>query len=278
MKKADKDFIKRFDLWLLQGLPKINNDTESKNAINHKRLKIYKYIFNLGKIFALLSFCCGILVFLVGFDERLKNKDFLIDFLPCVNMLGILFFACCCVVYIFIFLNFISFRITKQIPLNNVTPYSKVSRLIKFFMQFFSMIAVVVLCLLGIYVHIGFFSPLVLLCLTPQIKCIYIDEKGTLHAGFVTFFRIPIGLYPIKNDESLYYCEYYQSQSTIPCRCQQLTRCIIDDEYIIKLSPLGFATHIDSARLIKILANRAILQENTKQAQNNKINIRDYHG
>ncbi|TLD85408.1 hypothetical protein [Helicobacter sp. MIT 05-5294] len=76
MKKADKDFIKRFDLWLLHGLPKINNDTESKNAINHKRLKIYKYIFNLGKIFALLSFCCGILVLLVSFDEGLKIKIF----------------------------------------------------------------------------------------------------------------------------------------------------------------------------------------------------------
>ncbi|RDU60882.1 hypothetical protein CQA53_10615 [Helicobacter didelphidarum] len=117
-----------------------------------------------------------------------------------------------------------------------------------------------------------------MLYLTPRVKCVYADKDGALYAEFVVFFKIYIGLYSIRNDESLYYCEYYFSQSTIPCKHQQLTRCIIDDKYLIKLSIYDFATHIDSTQLIKTLTNRVILQKNTEQAQNNKINIRDYHG
>ena len=76
----------------------------------------------------------------------------------------------------------------------------------------------------------------------------------------------------IKNDESLYYCEFNFSQSTIPLKIQQLVRCTCDNGKLTKQRVFGFAKTIDSERIIEFFGKRVILQSKIQNAQNCKIN------
>ncbi|RDU60881.1 hypothetical protein CQA53_10610 [Helicobacter didelphidarum] len=153
MKQDSYKTTKRFDPFLLQGLPRINDNKDSINTIDYKRIKMYKHIFTLSRFFALMSCCFGVLVMLAMFDGKLKNKEFFMSFLPYTDILGILFFICYLIIQILILYKFISFRIKNNISLKNITPYNKTPK----FSRFVVMIGVIVLCVLGFYVHIGFF-------------------------------------------------------------------------------------------------------------------------
>ncbi|WP_142693256.1 hypothetical protein [Campylobacter troglodytis] len=111
----------------------------------------------------------------------------------------------------------------------------------------------------------------VLLLVTPRIKSIYAQNKELFAEFCILFGAISIGLYRIKNDESLYYCEYIFSQSVIPVKIQQIVRCERKDNHIIKHRVFGFLKDIDSSVLIDFLNKRAILQDKTNSAQNTKI-------
>lgn len=260
--------MKHFDPLLLQGLPYKNGE------VDYGRLRFYNMIFAMMRISGAISILLG---FVLMASHTHQNNAFLRNFNPYAHYLGLVLFVVFCVMFGLLMLHFLSLKIkdTKQ-SLKLLTPYHQ-SIKIKL-SRFFQVLSILFFCVLFAalgFMYAGFFIFHIALLAIPKIKAIYADDD-LLYAEFcISLGLVSIGLYPIKNDENLYYCEFTFSQSTIPMKVQQIVRCLCQDNYLVKYRTFGFARNIDSKELIKSLNHRAILQDKIPNAQNTKIDRRE---
>lgn len=254
----------KFDIFLFCGFPYKNE------SLDVQKMRLYGTVLNIARICTTINILLGFVILEIHFRQNSMFANFY-DIVMCV---GLYFFAIFCAIFILLFLHFCSFRERKQTKQNLIllTPFRS-DRKTKI-LRFFSIFCILFVCaLFGIlsFLYIGFLVVCVLLLVTPRIKSIYAQNKEFFAEFCILFGAISIGLYRIKNDESLYYCEYIFSQSVISVKIQQIVRCERKDNHIIKHRVFGFLKDIDSSVLIDFLNKRAILQDKTNSAQNTKI-------
>lgn len=253
-----------YDIFLFGGFPYKNG------SLDMQKMRLYGIVLNAARICATISILLGFVVL----DTHFKQNSMFANFYDIVFCVGLCFFAIFCVIFILLFLHFCSFRERKQIKQNLIllTPFcnNRKTKILRFIRIFCILLACVIFGLLSV-LYIGFLVVCILLLVMPHIKSIYTQNKELFAEFCILFGVISIGLYRIKNDESLYYCEYIYSQSTIPMNIQQIVRCERKNNHIIKRRVFGFLKDIDSSVLIDFLNKRAILQDKTNNAQNAKI-------
>ena len=262
--------MKDFDPLLLQGLPYRNGE------IDKKRLRFYNLILNAMKV-------CGAISFLLGFviiGSQLNTRKALIlgeNLSAYVYFIGLLFFVMFCIIFALLMLHFLSLKIkTNKQALKLLTPYKNdtKTKLLRYF-QVFSIVSLCILFFLLSFKYVGFLIFHILLLAIPKIKVIYTNDN-TLYAEFcIVLGLVALGLYPIKNNKDLYYCEFTFSQSVIPLRIQQIAFCAFEDNHLIKYRTFGFERNIDSKEFIEIINKRAIVQEKTPDTQNTKIDTKE---
>ncbi|MGX2973060.1 hypothetical protein [Helicobacter sp. T3_23-1059] len=255
---------KGFDIFLFGGFPYKNG------SLDMQKIRLYSFVLNATRICATINILLGFVILEIYF----KQNSMFANFYDIVMRVGLCFFAICCVIFILLFLHFCSFREPKQTKQNLIllTPFcsDRKTKILRFISVFCILLVCVIFGFLSV-LYIGFLLVCVLFLATPRIKSVYTQNKELFAEFCILFGVISIGLYRIKNDESLYYCEYIFSQSVIPMRIQQIVRCERKDNHIIKRRVFGFLSDIDSIALIDFLNKRSILQNKTNSAQNTKI-------
>ncbi|MGX3045898.1 hypothetical protein [Helicobacter sp. T3_23-1056] len=254
----------KHDIFLFGGFPYKNG------SLDTQKMRLYGIVLNATQICAAINILLGFVILEIYFRQNAMLANFY-DIVFCV---GLCFFAIFCVIFILLFFHFCSFRERKQIKQNLIllTPFcsDKKTKILRFIHIFCILFVCVVFGLLSV-LYIGFLVVCALLLATPRIKSVYAQNKELFAEFCILFGAIYIGLYRIKNDESLYCCEYIFSQSIIPIKTQQIVRCERKNNHIIKRRVFGFLKDIDSSVLIDFLNKRAILQDKTNKAQNTKI-------
>lgn len=255
---------KRFDIFLFCGFPYKNG------SLDVQKMRLYGVVLNIARICAIISILLGFVILEIHF----RQNSMLANFYDIVMCVGLCFFIIFCVIFILLFLHFCSFREQKQIKQNLIllTPFysNRKTKILRFFSVFCILLVCTIFGILG-FLYVGFLVVCVLLLVMPRIKSAYTQGKELYVEFCILFGVISIGLYRIKNDKSLYYCEYIFSQSTIPMKIQQIVRCEHKGNHIIKRRIFGFLKDIDSRALIDFLNRRVILQDKTNNAQNTKI-------
>ena len=254
----------KHDFFLFHGFPYKNG------SLDTQKMRLYGIVLNATRICALISILLGFVILEIYF----KQNSMFANFYDIMIRVGLCFFAICCVIFILLFLHFYSFRERKQTKQNLIllTPFcsDRKTKILRFIHIFCILLVCVIFGILSV-LYIGFLLVCALLLATPRIKSVYAQNKEIFAEFCILFGVISIGLYRIKNDESLYYCEYIFSQSIIPIKIQQIVRCERKNNHIIKRRVFGFLSDIDSIALIDFLNKRAILQDKTHNAQNAKI-------
>lgn len=255
---------KGFDFFLFCGFPYKNR------SLDTQKMRLYGIVLNTARICAIIDILLGFVIL----DIHFKQNSMFANFYDIVFCVGLCFFVMFCVIFILLFLHFCSFREPKQTKQNLIllTPFcsDRKTKILRFIRVFCILLVCAIFSILS-FLYVGFLVACVLLLVMPRIKFIYAQNKEIFAEFCILFGAISIGLYRIKNDESLYYYEYIFSQSVIPMRIQQIVRCERKDNHIIKRRVFGFLKDIDSGALIDFLSKRAILQDKTNNAQNTKI-------
>lgn len=254
----------KHDIFLFGGFPYKNG------SLDTQKMRLYGIVLNTTRISAAINILLGFVILEIYF----RQNSMFANFYDIVFFVGLCFFAICCVIFILLFLHFCSFRERQQIKQNLIllTPFcsDRKTKILRFIHIFCILLVCVIFGFLSV-LYIGFLVVCALLLVMPRIKSIYAQNKELFAEFCILFGVISIGLYRIRNDESLYYCEYIFSQSIIPIKTQQIVRCERKNHHIIKRRVFGFLKDIDSSVLIDFLNKRAILQDKTNSAQNAKI-------
>lgn len=257
---------KVFDPLLLRGLPYENDKLDSK------KLRFYNSLLIIVKTMGIVSFLLSLAVFGASFEGKIAgSRELFQNFLPFSKTLSAILFVIFCCLYIVFIRIFTKWKISYtplDSTLQNLTQPHHMKH--KYIQAFFLSLFGVFFGILGFNISIGFFI-FFFIFIIPKIRTLHTDDTQNLYAEFA-ILNFSIGLYAIKNDESLYYCEFNFSQSTIPLKIQQLVRCTCDNGKLTKQRVFGFAKTIDSERIIEFFGKRVILQSKIQNAQNCKIN------
>ena len=265
----ESSFMNIFDPLLLCGLPYENGKLDSK------KLRFYNSLLGIAKISGIISFLLSFVALGAVFEGKIAgSKELLQNLLPFSKTISVMLFVVFCCLYAIFMRSFIKQKIS-QAPLD-----SKLQNLTQSYLTKYKYIQILFLGILSVFFGIlGFsfslgFLVFFFIFLIPKIRTLYTDNTKELYAEFA-ILSFSLGLYAIKNDESLYYCEFNFSQSIIPLKTQQLVRCTCDNENLTKQRVFRFAKTIDSARIIEFFGKRVILQSKIQNAQDCKIKIKE---
>ncbi|MCI5787267.1 MAG: hypothetical protein MR025_07465 [Helicobacter trogontum] len=258
-----------FDPLLLYGLPYKNNE------LDFKKLRFYNMLLSTTKVAGIMSFLLSFAVLGAVFEGKIAgSREFFQILLPFSKTLSLILFVIFCCLYIVFMRSFVKQKVSHiflDSTLQNLTQeyYTKY----KYIQMLLLSLLSVFFGILGFKFSLGFLV-FFFIFLIPKIRALHADNTQNLYAEFA-ILNFSLGLYAIKNDESLYYCEFNFSQSTIPLKIQQLVRCTYDNENLTKQREFRFAKTIDSTQIIEFFGKRVILQSKIQSAQNNKINIKE---